>query len=257
MTERSDKLRARAERMSKLGYDLTMQASKMAEAIPMGQPILIGHHSEHSDRSYRARIDNKMRRGVRLMAESVALFDQAERIERSDVIFSDDPAAEEKLAERITQLMERQAVMVQANEIIRRATSEPALIDALGALGFDLDMIDRVLHPVMGRPGFQAFQLSNNSANIRRLKERLAQLERVAARGKLPDVVVGGVVIADDLDLDRITVRFPSRPPKEISQAMKQAGFRWSPTNACYMAYRTHAQIYMNRAAKVAEGMPK
>lgn len=257
MTERSDKLRARAQRMGKLGQDLTHQAHQMSEVIPFGQPMLVDHYSYKSDRNYRERIGNKMRRGIRLMAEASAMLEQAERIERSQVIFSDDPAAEEKLAERIAQLTERQAVMVQANEIIRKATSEPALVDALGALGFDLDMIDRVLHPVMGRPGFQTFQLSNNSANIRRLRDRLEQIERVAARGKLPDVVVDGVVIADDLELDRITVRFPARPPREISQAMKHAGFRWSPTNACYMAYRTHAQIYMNRAAKIAEGMPK
>jgi len=32
------------------------QASQMASVIPMGQPILVGHHSERSDRRYRERI---------------------------------------------------------------------------------------------------------------------------------------------------------------------------------------------------------
>src|SRR5262245_17265579 len=32
------------------------QARLMAAAIPFGQPILVGHHSERRDRSYRARI---------------------------------------------------------------------------------------------------------------------------------------------------------------------------------------------------------
>jgi len=39
-------------------------AHKMADVIPFGQPILVGHHSEKSDRSYRARIDSHQRKGV-------------------------------------------------------------------------------------------------------------------------------------------------------------------------------------------------
>lgn len=35
------------------------QAEKMASVIPFGQPILVGHHSERSDRNFRDRIHNK------------------------------------------------------------------------------------------------------------------------------------------------------------------------------------------------------
>jgi hypothetical protein len=39
-------------------------AHKMADVIPFGQPIMVGHHSEKSDRLFRARIDSHHRKGV-------------------------------------------------------------------------------------------------------------------------------------------------------------------------------------------------
>ena len=45
-------------------------ARKIGDAIPFGQPILVGHHSEKHARSDAARIDNNMRAGVEAMGKA-------------------------------------------------------------------------------------------------------------------------------------------------------------------------------------------
>ena len=63
---RYERLLKAAERASMESQSLHNQAHEMASVIPFGQPILIGHYSEGRDRRYRARIENKFRKGFEL-----------------------------------------------------------------------------------------------------------------------------------------------------------------------------------------------
>lgn len=56
---RAEYFEEKAEKTHKEASSLLDTAHKMADIIPFGQPILIGHHSEGRDRRYRARIDTK------------------------------------------------------------------------------------------------------------------------------------------------------------------------------------------------------
>jgi Domain of unknown function (DUF3560) len=49
---RKERLEARAGALRTEGEARLSRARKMADIIPFGQPILIGHHSERGDRSY-------------------------------------------------------------------------------------------------------------------------------------------------------------------------------------------------------------
>lgn len=53
-----------AEKNKNLSKSLFEKSGKMAEVIPFGQPILVGHHSEKADRNYRNKIQNKMSKSV-------------------------------------------------------------------------------------------------------------------------------------------------------------------------------------------------
>jgi hypothetical protein len=57
--ERAERYEGLAEKTHDKASQLYSDAEKMASIIPLGQPILIGHHSERSDRNYRDRIHNK------------------------------------------------------------------------------------------------------------------------------------------------------------------------------------------------------
>jgi len=54
--DRYQELSDKNKKKSEDGFD---QAHKMADVIPFGQPILVGHHSEQRDRNYRAKINRK------------------------------------------------------------------------------------------------------------------------------------------------------------------------------------------------------
>ena len=92
--------------------------------IPLGQPILVGHHSAKHHRKDLNRID-------RHFAEAKEHHDKAEYFRRraaaaesNVVIFSDDPDATEKLVDKIERLKKRQGLMKQANQLIRKADRE-------------------------------------------------------------------------------------------------------------------------------------
>jgi hypothetical protein len=53
---RKQRLEARAGALRTEGEARLSRARKMADIIPFGQPILIGHHWERGDRSCRAKI---------------------------------------------------------------------------------------------------------------------------------------------------------------------------------------------------------
>jgi hypothetical protein len=55
--DRAEALDAKAERREQEGDELTGRARTMGDAIPFGQPILVGHYSEGRDRRYRDRMN--------------------------------------------------------------------------------------------------------------------------------------------------------------------------------------------------------
>lgn len=60
---RSERFAEKSENAAAHGQELFDESHKMAEAIPFGQPILVGHYSEKADRRYRERMQNKMFKG--------------------------------------------------------------------------------------------------------------------------------------------------------------------------------------------------
>jgi hypothetical protein len=99
---------------------------------------------------------------------------RAAAAESNRSIFSDDPNATEKLADKIAKLEERQRIMTEANRLVRKQDKE-----GLADLGFSETAIAKLFTPdFCGRIGFPSYALTNNGANIRRLKQRLEQLEK-------------------------------------------------------------------------------
>lgn len=60
---RSERYETYAENSAKRSDQLLKTASDMADVIPLGQPILVGHYSEGRDRKYRSRIQRKFEKG--------------------------------------------------------------------------------------------------------------------------------------------------------------------------------------------------
>lgn len=154
----------------------------------------------------------------------------------------DDPNAVEKLEEKIKRLEERQELMVKANKLVRKNDRE-----GLAELGFSENSINQLFKPdFCGRIGFANYQLTNNSANIRRLKGRL-ESEQAKSEKESNEIIINGVRILENVEENRVQIFFDSIPAEEIRTQLKQNGFRWSRFNK---AWQRHLNDFATWKAK-------
>jgi len=81
--DRAERLRSRAQRQRGRAQDRSAAAHSVLDAIPPGQPILVGHHSEGRHRRDLARADRAMRDAVEAHAAADAAAPGADAAERS------------------------------------------------------------------------------------------------------------------------------------------------------------------------------
>lgn len=208
MTNYEEKKAARIERMRerairKQEFSANNSLSLYGEAssgIPLGQPILVGHHSERRHRRHLERIENRVRKGFAAGEEAERLLERADAAESRTAIDSDNPDAHELLAAKIKRLEAYQLNMREANK--KAAHTHPS------------------------------WQLSNNSAEIRRLKKRLAVQEIIADASAFGPIVVdvsGGNIVAR-LTNGQIQVEFPWKPSEATRDILKRSplALKWS-----------------------------
>lgn len=235
---RVDRLHARADRAEAEAQARFDRADQMASVIPMGQPILVGHYSEKADRRYRERIHQNMRAGLDAKAQAAELRSRAEAAEKNRAIFSDDPQAEEKIADKIERLTQRQEMMKAANKLVRKEDRA-----GLAEMGFSEAVIAQLFTPdFCGRLGFPDYELKNNGANIRRLKQRLASLEAVPTEST--ETEHEHFTIIENADEYRIQIVFDDKPPAEVRRRLKASGFRWAPSQGAWQRHLNNAGRY-------------
>ena len=170
------------------------RAKTLADGIPLGQPILVGHHSEKRARKDAERIHNGMAKGFESMKMAEHHRARADGIghQLATSIFTDDADAPERLRERIAGLEQERDRAKAINKAIKKG---PGLFEArLATVGFDLTekeyknllTIARVTpyhcDKKSSYPVFPSYHLTNLGANIRRLKERLKTVDALAAQ---------------------------------------------------------------------------
>lgn len=164
-------------------------------------------------------------------------------------IMSGDSDACERLSEEIRKAEEFQARMKAANAAIRKhkAAGPAAQIAALVALGLSESAASEAIKPdFCGRIGFPDYALSNNNANIRRMKERLATISAAKAT---PDkeILREGLRIEDAPADNRIRLFFDGKPAPEVRADLKSHGFRWAPSIGAWQAYRNSRSLEFAR----------
>jgi hypothetical protein len=221
------RLRDRAAKKATEAATADAKARAIANVIPMGQPILVGHHSERRHRRDLGKIQKGFSEAVKLRDESKQLERRAERADKSTAISSDDPDAIAKLKAKLEELDQRRDKMVAANKVIRTGKNAD-LTRSLEALGFSALESARLIVPdFMGRTGFPDYAFKNAASEVQRLKRRIADLEADARRPKRAPEMIGDVRI-EEVD-NRVRIVFPSKPSEATRSALKSAGFHWSP----------------------------
>jgi len=233
--EKASKNEAESDRLYQL-------SQKMADAIPMGQPILIGHHSEKADRRYRDKISGAMIRSVEADSKAAYYADKAESIKNNDAIFSDDPEAVAKLEEKLNSLKEMQDFMKAANNCIRKDDKAAFL-----KLKYGNDkMWEELIQDKFGGKGFAHFALTNNSANIRRIEKRMVVLKKQGQTFAV-DMVINGVRILENREANRLQLFFGGKPVQEVITQLKQHGFRWCRSEGAWQRHISNNALYWGR----------
>lgn len=81
-----------------------------------------------------------------------------------------------------------------------------------------------------------AWQLQNRNAEIRRVKERIAALEKEKTAGTRTHTYEGlpGLEVVENTENMRIQLKFDGKPDEETRATLKGNGFRWSPKEGAW-----------------------
>jgi hypothetical protein len=238
---RRQRLADRADRKDAEAHAAREQSDRIISAIPPGQPILVGHHSERRHRRDLDRSDRAMRKSIDAAHAAAELRDRAAAIGTGG-ISSDDPDALSKLQVQLDQAQAAHQRMVAANKLLR-ADDRTGLL----AIGFTEAQIARLLEPDdLGRIGFPDYQIKNSGTNIRRLKARIAELpQRAEAEAAFHEIAGDGWrIFAED---NRICIAFDHKPDPTMREKLKAHGFRWTPTRNAWTRQFNNSAVYWAR----------
>lgn len=188
--------------------------SEERTGIPLGQPVLVGHHSERRHRRTIDRAASAMRKGIEHESKAKHHEQVADTIDHQldASIFSDDADAVERLESKLASLEARRASIKSLSARCRKGDAE-AIAIVSAARG--------------GTPrGFEPYVLTNLGGQIRQVKIRIAEVKRRARVTAAAAEAPAGVTVTGGAEW--IAVTFAEKPAYQILQALRGAGFRWT-----------------------------
>lgn len=157
-------------------------------------------------------------------------------------ISADDPNAVSKLESKLAKLEALQETMKAVNAYYRKNKT----LD--GCPHLSPEQIEKLKASMFGsyranpKP-FESYELSNNNAEIHRLKNRITALTRRKELGYVGWEFDGGRVEANTAD-NRLQIFFDEKPDKEIREELKGNGFRYAPSAEAWQRQLNDNAIY-------------
>lgn len=177
---RAERLREWADKREAKAQSAQQHADAMSNQIPFGQPILVGHHSEGRHRRDLARINSSQEHAWDHRAKAVSMTNRAENIDAQleASIYSDDPDAVERLAERVAGLEAERDRIKAYNASCRKGSPDPSVLDEKQRR--DLATALRVCAYQCKGGAFPSYHLTNLTGNITRNRKRLEALQKTS-----------------------------------------------------------------------------
>lgn len=244
----------------KIDYYLDLYARKLADNLNHGYEIdgrvpsiLIAGASNFPVRKkekQNAARDTNMEEYQRIQG----LLDKIKSIGTGGIM-SDDKNAIAKLTAKMESLQQLQERMKKVNAYYRKNKTLEGCPDLDEASKRQLGAIVIRTRDVP----YPGWVLSNNNANIHRIKERIEQLEkeaqRAAADPNAGTVEGDGYVLTENAEIGRIQFIFDGKPDAEIRELLKSHGFRWAPSQNAWQRMLNDNGRYA--AKKIIESMTK
>lgn len=204
----------------------------IGDHIPMGQPILVGHHSERRHRRDLERMENNIRKSAEHDEIASKYEQKAESMRENRAIFSDDPDVINKLETKV--------------EILERYRDEMKFINAQYRKGIAIDDIETSdkmkaaaksnIECWRGGPPFPSYSLTNLGARIREAKKRSERIEKANS--------FEGFTV-DDIECKAedgyIKLFFPAKPCENFRNTLKRSpfSFKWSSYQKAWVRKNT------------------
>ena len=233
--ERYAELAEKARRESEQRHK---QVNQICDMIPLGQPILVGHHSEKRHRADINRIDTGMRKAIDA-SEKAEYYENKAKSVGTGGISSDDPEALDKLREKLAKLEAKQEYMKRINKTHRAYLKTGKLPEDL--TDKEREAITTYEPRYSWEPNpFPHYALSNNNGNMKNVRDRIKRLE-AHAEDVTTEKEIGDIRVVDNVEDNRVQVFFPGKPDEATRKTLKSHGFRWSPSVGCWQAYRNNS----------------
>lgn len=142
-------------------------------------------------------------------------------------ISADDPNAARKLEKKLAGLEKSQETMKAVNAYYRKHKTLDGC-PHLSPEGIEKMKAEMSSSWHYEDKPYPTWALSNNNAEIRRVKERIKSLSRQKEIGYVGWEFAGGKVEANTQD-NRLQIFFEGKPDAEVREELKGNGFRWSP----------------------------
>lgn len=157
-------------------------------------------------------------------------------------IRSDHPNAIGQLEQKLERLENTQKLMKDVNAFYRKNKTLDGctLLDGERLQRLKASM-EQSWHPEP-KP-FPSYQLTNNNAEIRRLKKRIEELKQNAEVGFCGWEFHGGKAVANQ-DAGRLQLVFEEKPSDEHRAQLKANGFRWAPKAGVWQRLLNRQAIY-------------
>ena len=158
------------------------------------------------------------------------------------VISSDDPNAIQKLQDKLEMCEKSQKYMKEVNAYYRKNGTCEVFPGMEAARAARLDESVRQAYSWDKQP-FPSYALTNNSAEIRRLKQRIEKLTVNQEVGFVGWTFDGGEVVANSEE-NRLQILFDEKPDEQKRSALKGNGFKWSPSQGAWQRQLNDNAIY-------------
>jgi len=234
-----DYAKTKAEQLKNSSNEFFSKGFCERTGIPMGQPILVGHHSEQRHRNAIKKYDNQISNAIKDNEKAEYYENKAERLENNTSISSDNPEAINLLKEKLIKLEKQREHYKEINKAFRQMEKKgkKPLLD----LGLSEDKINQLEESIKKaysweKQPYPKWMIGNLGGNIKSVRDRIKYLEQ-QTNIKEVEETINNVVLKVDKEANRIKLFFDGKPPEETRTILKQNGYRWSPFNSCWQCF--------------------
>lgn len=166
-------------------------------------------------------------------------------------ISSDDPQALEKLKNKLASLEESQQAMRGTNAYYRKHKT-------LDGCPYICEKAAEEIKANWARGWYQGipfppYALSNNNANIHRIRDRIAELEKKTSSAAPAGWEFDGGEVVMNTEENRLQILFEDKPDADLRAELKAAAFKWAPSQGAWQRQLTDNAIYAAKRIKAIQ----